>query len=84
MILKCAFFKKKQQERIKEAQLKNELLGQIEKKNTEIMELQLREKELREELSRVQTSDLASKNALEALSKEKVLYSRISLRNVPF
>ena len=48
------------------------------------MELQLREKELREELSRVQTSDLASKNALEALSKEKVLYSRISLRNVPF
>ena len=53
-------------------QLKNELLGQIEKKNKEIIELQLREKELRDELSRVQSSDLANKNALETISKEKV------------
>lgn len=65
---------KKKQERIREAQLKNELLGQIEKKNKEIIELQLREKELRDELSRVQSSDLANKNALETISKEKVFF----------
>ena len=53
-------------------QLKNELLGQIEKKNQELNELQLREKDLKEQLSHAQSNDLASKNALETLSKEKV------------
>lgn len=57
---------------MKESHLRNEMREELAKKDQQLTQLQTREKELQEALTKVQENENISKHDLAVLSKEKV------------
>lgn len=57
---------------MKESQLKSDMREEIAKKDLLLTQLQMQEKELQEELSRLQENEATNKHDLTLLTKEKV------------